>query len=275
MTPTAKKINRRDFLAWTSTAALVGFCGCRSVPMTGRKQMVFMPEGKEISLGIQAFEETLTEKQQSQNTVAVEMVKRVGDRIAQVANRPDYKWEFVLLQSNEQNAFCLPGGKVAVHEGILPVCGNEAGLAVVMSHEVAHALARHGGERMSQGMAVNGVKQAVDMVTTAKLPDKKEMILKAYGVASEIGFVLPYSRKQESEADEIGIMLMAQAGYDPQEAPRFWERFGSAKGSSKTPEFLSTHPSDARRAEDLANLVDAAVENYRRAPQKFGSGQSI
>jgi metalloendopeptidase OMA1, mitochondrial len=275
MTVIGKKIHRRNFFALASASALAGFCGCRSVPMTGRKQMVFIPEGKEISLGIQAFEETLTEQPKSQNTAAVEMVNRVGDRIARVANRPDYQWEFVLLQSKEQNAFCLPGGKVAVHEGILPVCNNEAGLAVVMSHEVAHALARHGGERMSQGMAVNGVKQAVDMVTTAKLPDKKAIILKAYGVASEIGYVLPYSRKQESEADEIGIMLMAQAGYDPQEAPRFWERFGSAKGSAKTPEFLSTHPSDARRAENLANLVGAAVENYRRAPIQYGNGQPI
>jgi predicted Zn-dependent protease len=161
-----------------------------------------------------------------------------------------------------------------VHDGILPVCQDEAGLAVVMSHEIAHALARHGGERMSQGMAVDGMRNVVDLVTTAKFPNRKEAVLKAYGVASEVGVILPYSRKQEAEADHIGLMLMAQAGYDPLAAPEFWSRFGALKDSS-TPEFLSTHPSDARRAEKLRSLVPPAQSLYQQAPQKFGLGERL
>jgi predicted Zn-dependent protease len=234
-----------------------------------------LPESREIALGVQAFEETLGESPRSQNARATAMVERVGRRIANVAQRSDYDWQFVLIDSPEQNAFCLPGGKVAIHEGILPACDNEAGLAVVMSHEIAHALARHGGERMSQGMAVDGAKQVLDLVTTAKMPDRKDALLRAYGVATEYGVLLPYSRKQESEADEIGILLMADAGYDPAEAPRFWERFGGLKGDSATPEFMSTHPSDARRAEKLRELLNQAQPRYSKSPERMGLGEAI
>ena len=140
-----KRFDRRHFLAGT-LPLLVGLplCGCRSAPITGRKQLVVVPEGKELSLGAEAFQKTLSESPRSSNTAAAEIIKRVGQRIAAVAQRSDYQWEFELIASPEQNAFCLPGGKVAIYEGILPVCQDEGGLAVVMSHEVAHALARHG-----------------------------------------------------------------------------------------------------------------------------------
>jgi predicted Zn-dependent protease len=236
---------------------------------------MLMPEQQEISLGLKAYEEVIAAEPASANQPMMELVRAVGMRIAAVSNRPDFQWDFRLISSATQNAFCLPGGKVAVYEGILPVCENEAGLAVVMSHEIAHALARHGGERMSQEMAVSGGKEVLNRVLAAKVPDRRDQLLQAYGVASQYGVVLPYSRKQESEADHIGLMLMARAGYDPSEAPRFWTRFGAWAESAKPPEFLSTHPSDDRRARDLMSLLDEAQVQYQRAPQRFGLGQSL
>lgn len=261
-------------LAYASLGA-VTFAGCQSAPMTGRRQLMLMPESQEMSLGQESYEEVTRSEPPSQNRNWIEAVNRVGERIAQQANRQDFDWEFRLIESPTQNAFCLPGGKVAVYEGILPLCKNEAGLAVVMSHEVAHALARHGGERMSQSMAVDNAKLMVNKVLGKTDETKKELFLQAYGVATQYGVLLPYSRKQESEADHIGVMLMAKAGYDPSEAPKFWERFGAASGSSKPPEFFSTHPSDDRRAEDLKLLLPEAQTHYASAIQKIGVGQPL
>lgn len=242
--------------------------------MTGRKQLILMPESQEMSLGLQAYTETLAEQEESRNVPLTQLVSRVGKRIADVSGRTDFDWEFRLIASDEQNAFCLPGGKVAIYEGILPVCENEAGLAVVMAHEVAHALARHGGERMSQSMVNDGAKAVVDKIARTKAPDKADLLLQAYGVATEYGVILPYSRKQESEADHIGVMLMAKAGYEPNEAPRFWSRF-SAVGGDKPAEFMSTHPSDDRRERDLLALMTEAGTHYETAAEKYGRGQAI
>jgi metalloendopeptidase OMA1, mitochondrial len=250
-------------------------CGCRSTPITNRKQLLLVPEKQEIALGLTAYQEVTSQEPPSTNRTFVEMVNRVGLRIAEVADRPDYEWEFRVLASPTQNAFCLPGGKVAVYEGIVPVCANEAGLAVVMSHEIAHALARHGGERMSQNYAVEGVRQTVQYVANKKDLKNKEAVLQAYGVATNVGVILPYSRKHESEADHMGIMLMGKAGYDPAEAPRFWTRFAAAGQGTKPPEFLSTHPSDERRAADLAELVPQAAGLYAQAPDKHGLGETV
>jgi len=157
----------------------------------------------------------------------------------------------------------------------LPVCQNEAGLAVVMSHEVAHVLARHGGERMSQTAAVNVVQTGVGYALRNKEQVAKDLWMRAYGAGTNYGFLLPYSRKHESEADQIGVMLMAKAGYDPAEAPRFWTRFASASKSANPPEFLSTHPADARRASDLEKLLPQALEGYRQATSQVGQGELI
>lgn len=249
--------------------------GCRTVEITGRRQLLLVPESNEMKLGASTFQETLAEERPSTNQHYVEMVNRVGQRIAAVANRPDYDWEFKLIASPTQNAFCLPGGKVAIYEGILPVCQNEAGLAVVMSHEIAHALARHGGERMSQGYLVNGMGKALSVVLQNQEQVTQQRVAKAYGLASEYGFVLPYSRKHESEADHMGLMLMAQAGYDPSEAPAFWQRFGSAQGTAQQPEFLSTHPADERRSQDLAALLPEAIKIYGTVGQRYGKGEPI
>jgi predicted Zn-dependent protease len=226
-------------------------------------------------MGLSAFDEITNTEPASTNQQYIEMVNRVGQRIAAVADRPDYQWEFRVLASDQQNAFCLPGGKVAVYEGIMPVCQNEAGLAVVMSHEIGHALARHGGERMSHGYAVEGVRKAVQFVTRKQDEKKQELILQAYGVASEYGVVLPYSRKHESEADHMGIMLMAKAGYEPGEAPKFWSRFAAMSQGPVQPEFLSTHPSDERRAQDLADLLPQAGQLYSAVSTKFGQGEFL
>jgi predicted Zn-dependent protease len=249
--------------------------GCRSAPVTGRRQMLLMPETQEVSMGLTSYQDLVAKEPASTNRAYIEMVERVGQRIASVADKPDYHWEFRVIASDVQNAFCLPGGKVAVYEGILPICENEAGLAVVMSHEVAHALARHGGERMSQSLAVDGVKQAVSYATQKQDETRREILLKAYGVASEYGVLLPYSRKHELEADHIGLMLMAKAGYDPSEAPRFWQRFATAQQGQKPLEFLSTHPSDAQRASDLESLLPEAMKLYVSAPTRFGLGEGL
>lgn len=237
--------------------------------------MLLMPESQEVSMGLSAFNDVAAKEPLSQNAQYNELVQRVGQRIAAVAGKPDYKWEFKVIASDQQNAFCLPGGKVAVYEGIIPICATEAGLAVVMSHEVAHALARHGGERMSQNMAVDGVKQAVSYVMQNQDQARKDIVMQAYGVGSQYGVLLPYSRKHESEADHIGLMMMAKAGYDPREAPRFWSRFGAVKSGEKQMEFLSTHPSDEHRAAALAQLVPEAMKLYGEAPEQFALGVNI
>ncbi|HEY6564120.1 MAG TPA: M48 family metallopeptidase [Pirellulaceae bacterium] len=256
-------------------ALILGLPSCRSAPISGRKQLLLVPETQEVELGLKAYRETLAAETLSTDPKYVDLVRRVGNQIAQAAQRPDYQWEFNLIASPQQNAFCLPGGKVAVHEGILPICQNEAGLAVVMSHEIAHALARHGGERMSQGFVVNGAGIALGYLTKGQEAAQREQMMRVFGVTSKYGFVLPYSRKHESEADRIGIILMARAGYDPSEAPRFWQRFSGASGGTTLPEFLSTHPADARRAQELLAQLPAALAEYERAPTRLGLGVSF
>lgn len=250
--------------------------GCRSTPITGRSQMLLVPESQEIDMGLQAYTDTVATQQASTNQHWTQMVERVGHRIAEVANRPDYQWEFRLLASPEMNAFALPGGKVAIYEGILPICQSEAGLAVVMSHEIAHALARHGGERISQEKLVSGVSTFVNWAMHNRASaTTQQRVAQAFGIASKYGVVLPYSRKHESEADHMGMILMARAGYDPREAPLFWQRFGQAQAGKQAIEFLSTHPADARRASDLNRLLPEALKYYESAPVRLGQGEDL
>lgn len=243
--------------------------------MTGRRQLMLIPEQNEITMGAQAFSDVSKEPSGPTNPRYEELVRRVGMRIAAVSDRTDYQWETRVIASPEQNAYCLPGGKIVVYDGILPVCNNEAGLAVVMSHEVAHVLARHGGERMSQQSAINGLQTAVGYAMRNKEQVSRDIFMKAYGMATTYGVILPYSRKHESEADHIGLMLMARAGYDPAEAPRFWTRFSSANSGEKPAEFLSTHPADSRRASDLEKLLPEALDIYRTASAPIGTGELI
>lgn len=275
------------FLAPLSVLALcLVVWGCRQVPISGRRQLLGpgellgSAEAREIQMGAAAYQEVLTTEPVSRNQRYSEMIERVGRRIAAVAGRDDYDWEFKVIASPTQNAFCLPGGKVAFYEGIIPVCESEAGVAVVMSHEIAHALARHGGERMAHAQAQHLGKAGVDLAgrwfSKDSYDKNREIIQTAYGLGSQYGAILPFSRKHESEADLIGIRLMAKAGYDPSEAPRFWERFAAAKsGGTGQPEWMSTHPSDSRRSSDLRQALPEAMTLYNAAAEQHGLGERV
>ena len=279
-TEVAHRRQGRRVLQWMllsialATPALF-WVGCGTAPVTGRRQLLITPESQEIAMGVSAYQEVLKQEPLSQDSKFVELVDRVGDRIARVANRPDYEWEFRVIAKEAQNAFALPGGKVAIYEGILPVCANESGLAVVISHEVAHALARHGGERTSQAAVAKGFQLILDRTVQGREEYNQRLILGAYGAASQYGVLLPFSRKHELEADSIGIELMAKAGYDPREAVRFWDRFARLKQGEAGPEFLSTHPDDERRRDNLQRLLTPALRAYELAPARYGLGDSI
>ncbi len=274
-------IDRREFLNWIIPAGF-GLCscfGCRTTPITQRRQLLLVPESQEIQMGVAAYDEVKAKNKISTNAKYNEVIARVGQRLAEAARRQDlgtnFEWEFTVIADQTQNAFCLPGGKVAFYEGILPVCQNEGGVAVVMSHEISHALARHGGERMTQQMEVQGAGKIVQLIAQRSAPDKEQVFMTAYNAGAKYGFVLPYSRKHESEADEMGIHIMSQAGYDPNEAPKFWERFAASHSGQKPVEFSSTHPSDENRAAALRELLPKASEEYQAAPTKHGIGVTI
>lgn len=238
--------------------------GCATAPYTGRSQLLLISEGEEISLGVTSYNEVLKKEKVSKDPQVNAMVKRVGTRIAAVANKPEYSWEFTVIDNPKTaNAFALPGGKVAVYTGILPYTKNEAGLAFVMAHEVAHALARHGGERVSQNLLLQLGQQGLNVAIASKSPEAVQAVNLGYGVVSTVGVALPFSRTQEYEADHIGILLMAKAGYDPQEAPGFFERMLQTKQGSP-PEFLSTHPADQSRIRQLRSYIPEAMKYYRK-----------
>jgi len=233
--------------------------GCQEAPITGRRQLMIVPKANEAKMGATTFNQIIAEEGESQNLQYKDMVNRVGRRIA-AASGESYEWEFRVIGSDVQNAFALPGGKVAVYEGIMPICKDEAGLATVISHEVAHVMARHGGERLSQQQMVNGIGMAIDKFTTKAEDRDRKLMEQAYGVASKFGVILPYSRKHELEADYIGMVLMAKAGYDPAAAADFWQRMTAAHaGGAAPPEFLSTHPSDDRRIAELRRRLPEAL----------------
>lgn len=248
---------------------------CHKVPITNRRQVNFVPERQEQALGAAAFQDVLKEEPLSTNRQYKELVERVGRRIAAATNVKDYDWAFKVLASDTPNAFCLPGGKVAFYEGIMPACQTEAGIAVVMGHEVAHAIARHGGERMSKQMVVQLGALGVDIASREKTEQERMILLGAYGGLAQFGYILPFSRKHESEADHMGIIYMARAGYDPTEAKRFWSRFGEFTGGGQPPEFLSTHPAHDTRSQNLKDLEAAAMAEYKKAPQKYGMGDTL
>ncbi len=239
------------------------FSACSTVPYTERKQLILIPEGQESSLGQQAFTQVVQENKISNDPHYNEMLRSVGERISQAANRPDYQWEFVVIDDpNTVNAFALPGGKVAFYTGIMPICQNEEGIAVVMGHEVSHALARHGAERMSQGMLAQLGEQGLNMAVSSQSPMMQGIIAKAYGFGVQYGALLPYSRLQESEADHLGIILMAQAGYDPKAAVSFWKRMSEQAKGKKPMEFLSTHPNDEKRIQQIKEWLPEAYKYY-------------
>lgn len=246
-------------------AVLVGCAaGCTTVPETGRKQLNFLTPDQEMEMGLVSFNQMKETVPISENSDAAAMVERVGKRIAAVAPLPNSRWEFVLFESEDANAFCLPGGKVGVYTGILQYTEDEAGLATVIGHEVAHAVARHGGERVSQQMGI----EVVGAVIGTSLEDSKwqTAVVTGYGLGSQVGYALPHSRLQESEADELGLLYMARAGYDPDSAIEFWLRFAEldAQGGG-TPWFLRTHPMSTDRAQKLKEIMPRARQDYEEA----------
>ncbi len=247
--------------------------GCATVPITGRRQLNLISDGEMNAMSFQQYDQVIAESQLSDDLQATAMVERVGRRIQRAVEQyfaqqgrsgylQGYDWEFHLIESDQVNAWCMPGGKVAFYTGILPVCQDETGVAVVMGHEVAHAIAKHGSERMSHQMALQMGGMALNQAVKDKPAETQAIYLSVFAVGAQYGAMLPYSRQHESEADHMGLVFMAMAGYDPQQAPVFWERM-AAGGGQKPPEFMSTHPSDATRVRQLNEHMSEAMTYYK------------
>lgn len=240
---------------------------CAKVPITGRNQIILVSQKHEQQLGLVAFQEVVRNEKISYNPSYNAAVGRVVSRVARVSNRPDFEWEYKVIDDGKINAFALPGGKIGVYTGILKIAETEAGLATIISHEVAHAVARHGGERLSTGLLVQIGAVGLDILLQGMQVNSNITygIMQAYGIGVGVGLVLPFSRKQESEADRIGLIYMARAGYDPREAINFWQRMINFKGQDKTPEFLSTHPYPETRIMNLQKYIPEALAIYERS----------
>lgn len=259
--------------------AVLFFVGsCKTVPLTGRKQLSLIPSSQVQGLAVTEYSNVLNQAQLSDNATWTKYVKNSGLQIKEAAERylrendlsdliEGYSWEFNLIKDdNTINAWCMPGGKVAFYTGIMPICADETGTAVVMGHEVAHAIARHGNERMSQGLATQLGGVALSVAIADQPQQTQQLYMAAYGLGAQYGVILPYSRTHESEADRIGLIFMAMAGYDPREAPKFWERMAAQSGGAAPPEFMSTHPSNQTRIKNLNKWMDEALQYYN--PQK-------
>ncbi|HMO33906.1 MAG TPA: M48 family metallopeptidase [Lacibacter sp.] len=251
--------------------------GCAKNQVTGRSQLKLLPERELQSMAVQQYRQFLTEHRVIAANVNkdAEMVRRVGTRIAYAITRfyeeqgranilEGFQWEFNLVDDPQVNAWCMPGGKVVVYTGLLPVARNEAGLAVVMGHEIAHAVALHGNERMSQGLLQQFGGVALSVAVANRPAETQNLFLSAYGIGTTVGAILPFSRKQELEADRFGLRFSAMAGYNPEEAVSFWQRMAQAAASGqKPPEILSTHPSDDTRIAKMQEYVKEAMEFYK------------
>jgi predicted Zn-dependent protease len=261
-----------------SAAILSLVVSCSRNPVTGRKQLSLVPENELQAQALSQYRSFLSEAKvvNPSGSRDAEMVKRVGNRIANAITQyytqqgkgdilSGYQWEFNLVNDNQINAWCMPGGKVVVYSGLLGVTQNEAALSVVMGHEIAHAVAKHGGERMSQGLLAQGLGTLGDALTSNR-QRTNQLFNTVFGVGAQAGFLLPNSRKQEYEGDHFGLIFAAMAGYNPQEAVPFWKRMAAASaagGGQKPPEFLSTHPSDESRIERIQQLMPEALSYYK------------
>jgi len=252
---------------------LLSLFACSTVPITGRSQLNLIPGSSMMALSAQEYGTFLKENKLSSDPEQTATVKRVGTKIQRAVERyfadagleshlADYKWEFNLVEDAQINAWCMPGGKVVVYTGILPVAQNDAGLAVVMGHEIAHAIAEHGNERMSQGLVSQLGGVALSTAMSTKSAATQQLWMSVYGVGAQYGAILPYGRLQESEADQLGLVFMTMAGYDPNTAVSFWERMAAQKGGQAPPEFLSTHPADATRIARIKKEIPGVMEKY-------------
>ena len=252
------------------------FTACSTVPITGRTHFELIPDATMLSMSKEQYRDFLKSHKISKNEQQAQRVGRVGRKIQKAVEQyltennlahevKNYEWEFNLVESDQVNAWAMPGGKVVVYTGILPVALDEKGLAVIMGHEIAHVVAGHGNERMSQGLIFQFGGMALSTALSNKPQQTRQLWMRVYGAGAQYGVMLPYSRLHESEADHLGLVFMAMAGYDPNSAVGFWERMAKMKSGQAPPEFLSTHPSDARRIQDIRNLIPKAMLYYRKS----------
>lgn len=260
-------MNRRQFIiglaAATPVLALGGLAGCAHAPYTDRSQFILLSRSREMSLGVEAAQDILKKDTQSTDPRYVEPVQRSGRRIADASGETDFDWEFHVIDAPDTvNAFALPGGKVFVYTGLFALTATEPELATVIAHEAGHVIARHGAERMSLGVVAQLGQQVAGTLLGAGSSATMQAFMVAYGVGANVGVILPFSRAQEYEADHIGLILMAKAGYDPEVALDFWTKM-AAQSKDAPPEYLSTHPSDENRIEAIKELLPEAKSYYR------------
>jgi predicted Zn-dependent protease len=264
-------MRRRHFVIWPLLIAAL-FAGYRYFsaekvvnPETGRATRVALSSEQEEQLGLQSYHEVLSDAQVIESGPDHDMVVRVAQRLAPATGpaAKDFKWQVNLLRSSQVNAFCLPGGKIVVYTGILPLTKTEAGLAAVMGHEMAHAVARHGSQRLLRSSLAQILLTGANFSMGNMDPEQRQTIMAALGAGAQYGVILPFSREHETEADEMGLLYMARAGYDPHEAISFWERMSSA-GGTQAPEFASTHPSHGQRIQDLQAFMPKAMAEYEK-----------
>jgi predicted Zn-dependent protease len=235
-------------------------------PETGRKSHVGLSTEQESALGLQSYRQVLAQSQSIDSGPEFEMVRRVSTRLAKAtgAAGSEFDWQESLIRDNQVNAFCLPGGKIVVYTGILPVAQNEAGLATVLGHEMAHATSRHGAQRVLQQNLAQTALTGIAVSLSDMDYDKQRAVMGALGAGAQFGVLMPFGREHESEADHVGLIYMARAGYDPQESIRFWERM-ERSGGAQPPEFLSSHPSHGHRIQQLQAWMPQALEEYRKS----------
>ncbi len=262
----------KNFTLWFFVLLILG---CATVPITGRSQFSIIPAGQLISMSTDSFSKLIKESKLSTDQGKIDMVERVGGKVARAteeflwemgrgADIKNFDWEFKLIEDPENvNAFAMPGGKVGVYTGILPVAQDDAGLATVMAHEIGHVIANHGGERMSQILMVQLGGVTLNAALNKESEKTKYLWLAAYGVGTTLGYVLPHSRLQESESDRIGLILMARAGYDPHAAVGFWQRMNE-QSKGRMPEFLSTHPAPTSRIAEIERRIPEAMAYYKQ-----------
>jgi predicted Zn-dependent protease len=253
--------------------AIIALAGCSSVPETGRRQLIMVSAGDEAKMGLSSFDDIKKQEKISTDANANAQVQRVGQRIAGAVGRdlPNAQWEFVVFDSEQVNAFALPGGKVGVYTGLLKLVASDDELACVMGHEIAHVSSRHGAERVSQNMLAGGVSTigslALDFYKVA--PATRDTVMGLYGAGVQVGALLPFSRLHETEADTIGLKFAAGAGYDPRAAAAFWKKMAAKSSGSSTPAWLSTHPSDQSRIDNLEKLAPQHMPLYENARKAY------
>jgi len=246
---------------------------CSQVPITGRKRLKFVPDSVVNSMSLQEYREFISQHKLSSNTEQTEMVKRVGQRIRQAVEEysaqegmslEGYSWEFNLIEDPSANAWAMPGGKVVVYTGLLAAARDEASLAVVIGHEISHVIAKHGSERMTHNLIIQTGGMALSHLLAKEPAQAREMFMKSYGIGTKVGVLLPFSRTHEAEADHLGLIFMAMAGYDPHTAVDFWQRMATQGKGMRTPEFLNTHPSDEKRIKHIKELIPGVMQYYER-----------